>query len=133
MLIIGELRQQQNRKLVQFERGDKLIIEYQECLLKTKHGMMSSTDKCGGDQIRYAKVTIVGFLDDDILCNAEPQWVAAIDKMQRNGTDGEVKPFASKHEAEAYLNNISEQNETWENMRNPDNWTIYPEDQWEEI
>ncbi len=135
MLIIGENIKGRSKKLVRFEPGDSLDYEgphYATVNLKTKHGLRSFTSKIGYP--RLCGVLFLGGDERDFFNCLDERWVAAVLKLYKEEAASQpVQPFASDAEAKDYIAKHGNKDPTFAHLRDLNDWTIYPEDQWRSI
>ena len=135
MLIIGEKKDKKRWKMVRFEPGDHLDYEgpsYAIIETRTKHGLETSTDKIGYP--RLCGVLFLGGAESDFFNCLDERWVAAVLKLYKeNAASQPVKPFASNAEAKDYIAKHGNKDPNFAHLRDLNNWTIYPEDQWRSI
>lgn len=135
MLIIGEKKDKKWWKLVRFEPGDHLDYEgpsYATVNLKTKHGLKSSTSKIG-----YPWLCGVLFLGrdgrDSFWCIDKKLVAAVLELNEENASSQPVQPFASDADAQDYIAKHGNKDPNSADLRDLNNWTVYPENEWRSI
>ena len=135
MLIIGEKKDKKHWKMVRFEPGDNLDYEgpsYATVNLKTKHGLETFTSKLGIP--RLCGVLFLGGGHGTQFWCLDKKWAAAVLKLYKEKASSQpVQPFASDAEAQNYIAKHGNKYPNFENCQDPNNWIIYPEDQWRSI
>lgn len=134
MLIIGENKNNKGHKAARLEAGD-VLTSRGACTfwLTTKHGLKIVTDKVG-----YPWSCGVLFLGGDgegsYFC-LDIGWVAGALKVIEDDAVGNVKisPLSNEGEAQDYVAKHGNKDPNFAHLRDLNNWTIYPEDQWRSI
>ena len=99
---------------------------------RTKHGLETFTSKLGIP--RLCGVLFLGGDGSDAFWCLDEKWSAAVLKLYKEKAASQpVQPFASDAEAKDYIAKHGNKEPNFENCQDPNNWIIYPEDQWRSI
>ena len=136
MLIIGEKKDKKRWKMVRFEPGDHFDYEgpsYAIIKTRTKHGLETFTSKLGIPWLCGVLFLGGGGHGTQFWC-LDKKWAAAVLKLYKEDAASQpVQPFASDAEAQDYIAKHGNKDPNFENCQDPNNWIIYPEDQWRSI
>lgn len=132
MLIIGEDKDNQSHKVVRLEFGDVLTSRGARTFwLTTKHGLKMITDKVGYPDV--GRVLFLGYDHGYFYVCIDAKWVAGALKITAENTLGDVPIIPFDGDAEAYIVSHGNLDPHFANLSQPENWIIYPEDQWRSI
>ena len=128
MIIIGESKKSKYA-LVRLEATDRLQLDapsYPTWTITTAKGLTCSTYKVGYPNI--AGVLFLGGKDDRAFFCIQPTWVTAALKAYHEDKPCVVRPFENEAEAKDYIAKHGNKDPNFADLRDLNNWTIYPED-----